>query len=215
MIKNLNDTEELTATIYNLLSTVAVIIKANLFHHNVNNIKKIVEMFELPEFQPKNAQQIKILQNGISLAKFVFYYFFITADLTLVMWLLFPILDGERRFPSNAWFPYDYLSAKYYTMTYIWQSIFIVYHALSNVCMDTLFAMLMVQTGAQCDALNDQVEHLGRENEEFEVARDELGKCIHHHKLILKWVTVRWIALSSVASGRQLINKQCSSMKDK
>ncbi|XP_064215124.1 odorant receptor Or1 isoform X2 [Tribolium castaneum] len=186
MLKNLDDTEEVTATIYNLLSTVAVIIKANIFHYHFNHVKTIVTMFESEAFQPKNKQQEKILKNGIFWARFIFYYFFLTADLTLVMWILFPIMDGERRFPSNAWFPYDYLSGRNYTLTYIWQSIFIIYHALSNVCMDTFFAMLMVQTGAQCDVLNNQVSLLGKESVDSDTVRGELGKCIHHHKLILK-----------------------------
>ena len=187
LVKNIDDTEEATATIYNLLSTVAVIIKANIFHRNFKQIKSIVDMFKIEEFQPRNDEQCKLLKSGVFVARFVFFYFFITADLTLVMWISFPILDKERRLPSKAWFPYDYLSEEYYMPTYIWQSIFICYHALSNVGMDTLFAMLMVQTGAQCDALNEELSNLGKENaNDSEAVHQDLRRCIVHHKLILE-----------------------------
>ncbi|RZB40219.1 7tm 6 domain containing protein [Asbolus verrucosus] len=157
LFKNLDDAEEVSATIYNLLSTIAVVLKVNFFHENHEQVKNIVKTFQIEEFQPITDEQRKLLKSGIFLAKFIFYYFFITADLTLVMWLIFPILDKERRLPSKAWFPYDYLSSEYYIFTYIWQGIFICYHALTNVAMDTLFSILMIQTGAQCDILNVKV----------------------------------------------------------
>lgn len=162
ILKNINNTEEITATVYIFGSTLAVLVKQFFFRKNYTYLEKILEYFESQMFQPQCSNQIKILKQAIFLGKFVFYYFLSTALVTLMMWFLFPILDKKRRFPSNAWFPYDFLSSPYYEATYLWQAIFICYHALSNVGMDTLFAILMIQIGAQCDLLSDKFKKLGR-----------------------------------------------------
>lgn len=203
IVDNIDDYVEVSATAYNLLSTIGAVIKASIFLKKYHHIERVTALLKSELFRPLNDAQIRILNKGISLSRFIFFFFFIMADVTILLWTTFPMMGRQRRLPSNAWFPYDYLSSKYFVITYFCQSILVVYHALSNVSMDTLFAMLMVQISTQCELLSNTIINIskfaaddndneginntyGDNNNRVDRLNDKLRICVLHHKLIIE-----------------------------
>lgn len=181
--QNLNNVKEVTATVYNYFSTIAVIIKVHFFHSRFNCTEAALKIFEHVQFQPQNKKQRKILSSAVFQARFIFFYFCGTASIALACWIFIPMFDSKRGFPSKAWFPFDYFKSPFYEITYIWQSVFVFYHAAINVGMDPLFAMLMIIVGAQCEVLCNKLQNTKENN-------DGLKNCIIHHKLILKYTFI-------------------------
>jgi hypothetical protein len=186
VLLHIKDFEEVAAIIYRLLSTIAVMVKAYIFDRKFATVQEIVKLLEIRQFQPRNVKQKEILNLSVLTSNQLFYFISFTTFLVTVMVDSSPLLDNVKQLPSNAWFPYDYLSNKYYFATYVWQSIVLAYHGFTNVVLDVLFATLMMQIGAQCDLLNDKITNLGeRCNGCDKKVLKDLHDCIEHHKLIL------------------------------
>jgi hypothetical protein len=113
---------------------------------------------------------------------------------TLVLWAIFPIMDGtvkDRRLPFSAWYPYNTKISPLYEITYLYQVISVWCLAIANLNMDTLIAALMMYIGCQCDILCDDMKNL-RNSVESDFNR-KLLDCIEHHKTILRYrVQVLW-----------------------
>ena len=138
-------------------------------------------------FQPRTLEQRRLVQPGLDSWKMTYTIFYVPVIATLILWAVFPIVDGsfrEYRLPFSAWYPYNTKVSPFYELTYVYQIVSIWFLSITNFNMDTLIAALMMYIGTQCDILSDDVKNLGSRGElEFNT---KLLKCIDHHRNIIR-----------------------------
>lgn len=98
------------------------------------------------------------------------------------MWVFVPLTKEEWALPTHYWVPFEYKRNGLYQMIYFLQCLAFVFHAMSNVSLDTFFAISMILIGAQCDVLGDTIRNMGR----FDGSdgKKDLKECVHHYRLI-------------------------------
>lgn len=81
------------------------------------------------------------------------------AIFTIIMWVMSPAFDNERRLPVPAWFPVDYhRSDIVYGVLFLYQTIGIVMSATYNFSTDTMFSGLMLHINGQIVRLGSMVK---------------------------------------------------------
>ncbi|XP_063909856.1 odorant receptor Or1-like [Zophobas morio] len=187
-IKNVTD------TIYSLPGSLEVVLQSVLFRKNFHLIKKSLDNLNQPQFQPKNEAQVKILKDSIILSRKVFYSFFGLVFVMITMWMVLPLTKKGKFLPTKYWIPFDYRLPVVYELLYVFECCCIIFHAFSNVALDTFFSIAMVQIGAQCDVLCDSIRNvreLAKINTDGELKQEEYNRmekvligCVHHYNSI-------------------------------
>lgn len=178
VVKNIR-TKNVTDTIYSLPGSLEVVVQAIFFRKNFHSIKKTLDNLNQLEFQPKTINQEKILQRSLNLSSKVFWSFFGLVFVMISIWMVIPLTKSGKALPTKYWIPFDYKKPIIFKLLYIFECACIIFHAFSNVALDTFFAIAMVQIGAQCDVLCDAIKSM---KEPFMV--EQLNERIHHYKLI-------------------------------
>ncbi|KAJ3663377.1 hypothetical protein Zmor_007652 [Zophobas morio] len=182
------DLTALTAIIFVTVTDLLASVKVYYFVSNIGILKKLMVTLDGQLFQPRTLEQRSLVQPGLDSWKFTYVAFCVPVITTLILWAVFPIMDGsfrEYRLPFSAWYPYNTKVSPLYELTYVYQIVSIWFLALTNVNMDTLIAALMMYVGTQCDILSDDVRNLGsRGVMEFNT---KLLNCIDHHRNILSF----------------------------
>ncbi|XP_015840820.1 odorant receptor 4 isoform X2 [Tribolium castaneum] len=176
-IKNVTD------TIYSLPGSLEVVLQAILFRKNFHLIRKSLNNLKQKEFQPKNDTQEKILKDSIALSRRVFYSFFWLVFVMIGMWMVLPLTKKGKYLPTKYWIPFDYRLPVVYELLYVFECSCIIFHAFSNVALDTFFSIAMIQIGAQCDVLCDTIRNMD-EQEKTNTMDRILIECVHHYRLI-------------------------------
>ena len=182
------DLEALAAIIFVLFTDWLDALKGYYFFRNMKLLKKLMIELENEQFQPKHLRQRQFLQPLFNSWKLAFYTFVFFAFFTLLLLVIFPILDGsfgDHRLPFFAWYPYNITISPMYEITYFYQVICIWF--LASVCLnvDNFIAALMMYVGGQCDILCDNLRNLKQVN-----FNKNLISCIEHHKKIVRYVCV-------------------------
>jgi hypothetical protein len=185
-------TKKVTDTIYSLPGSLEVVLQSVLFRKNFTLIKKSLDNLQQQQFQPRTAAQKKILNDSIALSRTVFYSFFGLVFVMIGMWMVLPLTKEGKVLPTKYWIPFDYHLPVVYELLYIFECTCIIFHAFSNVALDTFFSIAMVQIGAQCDILCDTIRNMHEIAEADEEEENEYNKkmdktlveCIHHYNLI-------------------------------
>jgi hypothetical protein len=205
------DLEALTALIFVTITDVLASFKVYCFVRNIAILKRLMVKLDKQIFQPRNEKQRDLVRPNLNSWKYTYEAFYIPVVTTLVLWAIFPIIDGtvkDRRLPFSAWYPYNTKTSPSYEITYLYQVISIWFLAIANLNMDTLIAALMMYIGCQCDILCDDMKNL-RNSVEDDFNR-KLLDCIEHHKTILRSVQVLWARLfenicNAVAGSPQIV----------
>ncbi|XP_044258383.1 odorant receptor 4-like [Tribolium madens] len=209
-IKNVTD------TIYSLPGSLEVVLQAILFRKNFHLIRKSLQNLKQKEFQPKNDTQEKILKDSIALSRHVFYSFFGLVIVMIGMWMILPLTKQGKYLPTKYWIPFDYRLPVVYELLYLFECSCIIFHAFSNVALDTFFSIAMIQIGAQCDVLCDTIRNMDEltetnledNYEKNNAMNKKLIDCIHHYRLIEEF------AKSIATSFKEILMVQfvCSSL---
>ncbi|KAJ3636029.1 hypothetical protein MTP99_008879 [Tenebrio molitor] len=197
------DLEALTALIFVTITDVLASFKVYCFVRNIAILKTLMVKLDKQIFQPRNEKQRDLVRPNLNSWKYTYEAFYIPVVTTLVLWAIFPIIDGtvkDRRLPFSAWYPYNTKTSPSYEITYLYQVISIWFLAIANLNMDTLIAALMMYIGCQCDILCDDMKNL-RNSVEDDFNR-KLLDCIEHHKTILRFATDCNKFLSDIALGQ-------------
>jgi hypothetical protein len=181
-----SDLEALTATIFVTSSEILAALKVLCYIKNLAILKRLVSTLENELFQPESSNQIKLVRPSLRLWRRTYFGFWVPGALTLLLWSIFPVLDGsvsEYRLPFSAWYPHDTKTSPLYEITYLYQVAGIWFMATANLNIDTLISALMMYTGTQCDILCDNLKNLNSDKTSFNA---KLIKCVEHHRLIVR-----------------------------
>ncbi|KAH0820907.1 hypothetical protein MTP99_008857 [Tenebrio molitor] len=184
--KNLKALITIMFTIFTKLLTSA---KMLMFVRKSGTLQRFMLQMESEEFQPKNDQQVMMVQRLLKSWKKVYFVFWVMALCIVSLRTFFPLLDGtvkDYRLPLRAWYPYDYKTSPLYEITYLHQVICDWISATATVNTDTFIAALMMCIGTQCDILSDNLRHLTNCEDDGEFNK-KLVDCIEHHKKIVRF----------------------------
>lgn len=185
VILSLDNFQIVITTSYIILGETIAAFKTFFSIKNVRILKFLVKMLDHENFQPKSISQVKLVQPSLNSWTLIFKTYWIAGGATLLFWVLFPILDKgyeEYRFPFLAWYPFNVRREPVYQLTYIYQVFAVFYMAFVVINIDTLIAALNMYLGAQFDILCDNLKNLGKTDN----GKEDLNKCILHHKCILE-----------------------------
>ena len=180
-----SDLTELSAIIFILFTEWLTSLKMYYFIRNTRILKKLMLDVESEDFQPTNEEQINAVQVTVGMWKTIYFAYYVPALITLVLWTVFPLVDGtfrQYRLPFSVWYPYNIKKSPTYEITYFYQTMSFWAIAIAGFNMDTMIAALMMLSEAQCDILCENLKNLpcSGYNEKFKL-------CINHHKKILRY----------------------------
>ncbi|XP_063925626.1 uncharacterized protein LOC135139351 [Zophobas morio] len=150
-------------------------------------LKNIMASLEDKILWPKNSQQRKLIEPGVNFWKFTYRGFYFPVIFNLLMWAVYPIMDGsahESKLPFSAWYPFSTKNSPSYEITYFYQIIGISVLAITNLNMDTFVAALMMYVGSQCEILCDSLKNCGRSGTKN--YNTNLIECVNHHRKIIR-----------------------------
>ncbi|RZC38949.1 7tm 6 domain containing protein, partial [Asbolus verrucosus] len=167
-------------------------------------LKQLMMSLNSDLFQPKNSEQINLVQPALKFWKINSFFFWTMAMGTVFFATISPFFTDSvtnRNLPFLAWYPYNIKISPYYEITYIYQIISITCSASTAVCTDTLIAALFLYIGAQFDILCDNIRHLYDIREDLSTDfNKKFITCVKHHRAILKFAEnsnkfANWIIL--------------------
>jgi hypothetical protein len=175
----------LITIIFSIFTKLLASAKMLMFIRKSATLQRFMLQLESEEFQPKNDQQIRMIQRSLKAWTMIYLMFWVLA-LSIVSFR--SILDGtvkNYKLPFPAWYPYDYKTSPLYQITYFHQVICVWISGIATVNMDTFIAALMMCIGYQCDILSDNMRNLRNcGDEDFP---KKLIDCIEHHKKIVRY----------------------------
>ena len=180
-----SDLTELSAIIFILFTEWLSSIKMYYFIRNMKILKKLMVEAESDDFQPRNKEQIATVQVTVKMWKTIYFAYYVPVIITLVLWSVFPLVDGtfrQYRLPYSVWYPYNTKKSPMYEITYFYQMVSFWTIAITDFNMDTMVAALMMFSDAQCDILCNDLKNLPSSN-----YNEKLILCIKHHKKILRY----------------------------
>ncbi|RZB40738.1 7tm 6 domain containing protein, partial [Asbolus verrucosus] len=186
-----NFRDAVTGTIFVSLMEMLGVLKACCLINNMGMLKQLMITVNSDLFQPKNLQQIDLIQPNLKAWKMIVGSFWFFTLGWLFFYILCPIFDQtikEYRLPFLAWYPYNTKTSPQYELTYLHQFIGISYLAMTSVNVDSLIAALNMYIGAQFDILCDDLRNFhDAKKDNSDDANKKLQNCIRHHKEILKF----------------------------
>ncbi|XP_063926001.1 odorant receptor 46a-like [Zophobas morio] len=182
----LDDLIALTGTIYMLLIEILCAFKIYYLSKHMSIVKTLMRMLNDDLFQPRDVNQVALVQPNLDLWKTTYIVFMIMALGGNLFWAAFPLLDKaneENRLPSLAWYPYNTNVSPFYEITYTHQVLTYTYICFTHINIDTFIAALNTYIYSQFDILCDNLRklHFG------DNVKANLVKCIKHHWLILRF----------------------------
>ncbi|RZB39526.1 7tm 6 domain containing protein, partial [Asbolus verrucosus] len=167
-------------------------------------LKQLMVSLNSDLFQPKNSEQINLVQPALKFWKINNFFYWAMAMGTVFFVAISPFFNDSvrnRNLPFVAWYPYNIKISPYYEITYIYQIISLTCSASTAVCTDTLIAALFLCIGAQFDILCDNIRHLYDIREDLSTDfNKKFISCVKHHRAILRFAEnsnkfANWIIL--------------------
>ncbi|CAH1367589.1 unnamed protein product, partial [Tenebrio molitor] len=193
----------LITIIFSIFTKLLTSAKMLMFIRKSATLQRFMLQLESEEFQPKNDQQIKMIQRSLKAWTMIYLVFWVLALCIVSFRSFFPILDGtvkNYKLPFPAWYPFDYKTSPLYQLTYFHQVICVWISGIATVNMDTFIAALMMCIGSQCDILSDNLRNLRNcGDEDFS---KKLIDCIEHHKKIVRFAKECNTFFSKIALGQ-------------
>lgn len=184
------DLEALTGTIFITLTQMLASVKVYCFVQNIKILKELLTALNCEEFQPRNDAQRDLVGFDLGVWRTIYKAFSVLVGATLLLFVMFPVLDEGRKLPFAAWYPFDTAKSPLYELTYCYQAVSIWFLATANLNMDTIIPALMMYTGGQCDILCNNLKDLKRAN-----FSKQIVACIRHHNAILRFASNRSVSL--------------------
>lgn len=183
-VQNFENLEELASTSYITMSCSACLWKIVLFNRKLSEIKTIIQDLSQEQcFQSKNKKQEDILKMGVKISQFFVSVVCFVATNCLLMYALMPVITQQRILPYKAWIPYDLTSEKLYIATYLWQNYIVFLISYVTCCVDSIFAILMLYIGLQCQIICDKIENLYQNTTDL---KQDLINCILHYQKVVE-----------------------------
>ena len=182
-----DDIEALAGTMYITLTLMLAAIKTFFVLVRMKIIKKcFVTLRTNYLFQPRNQNQQLIIQRSVDLWK-IMLKVLLGAFSGFTVFVLIPILinSGDKKLPFLAWYPFRTDSFPAFAIACVFQFAFTTYLSLSCIFVDVLVCVFNMYIGCQFDLLSDNLRNLFMKDNTHAEARENLRRCILHHKDIL------------------------------
>ncbi|KAJ3663300.1 hypothetical protein Zmor_007601 [Zophobas morio] len=194
-----SEMEIVIKTLFMALNQSIAFLKCCCFMYNLKRMKRLIQNLENDLFQPQSDKQRKQIKPMIVTWKIGQLSFFAIAYITLLLFLLLPILTkttNQYRLPFHAWYPWSIKKSPFYEITYLFQSFAFTLRVTCSTTMDTLVAALNTYISAQCTILCDTFRSISPEENIYQ----NIKRCVLHHKEILRLAKdsnafYNWIAL--------------------
>ncbi|RZC32444.1 7tm 6 domain containing protein, partial [Asbolus verrucosus] len=185
----LDDLKAVTGSVYVVLMCISIVLKSYGLMKNMPILKQLMITVNCDLFQPRNLQQIVLVQPNLRAWKAIARTFWFFATGYAIFGALFPILDKtfkDYRLPFLAWYPYNIRKSPQYELTYIYQVLAGNFLSMSNVNVNTLIAALNMYIASQFDILCDDLKNMNNKDPSMD-ANQKLRNCIRHHKEIFRF----------------------------
>ncbi|XP_063925966.1 odorant receptor Or1-like [Zophobas morio] len=181
--------EAVVGIIYVTLIEVMAWIKIYFVITRIQVLKERMENLKADWFQPKDRDQLLMIEPSINFWKIVYKMLLVTCFACNFFWLI-PLLirrKDEKNLPFLAWYPFDCSNSPYFEITYVYQICSTSYCTLVHTNVDTLISGFNVYIGCQFDMLSDNLRGMVEKRAKDEIqARSNLIKCVIYHKQILR-----------------------------
>ncbi|EAA13838.1 AGAP009640-PA [Anopheles gambiae str. PEST] len=189
--KDVKDINDIANALFVLMTQVTLIYKLEKFNYNIARIQACLRKLNCTLYHPKQREEFSPVLQSMSGVFWLMIFLMFVAIFTIIMWVMSPAFDNERRLPVPAWFPVDYHHSDIvYGVLFLYQTIGIVMSATYNFSTDTMFSGLMLHINGQIVRLGSMVKKLGHDvpPERQLVATDaewkEMRKRIDHHSKV-------------------------------
>lgn len=182
--------------------TIAVFeanVKHILFRKNFKKIEEAWKLIQQKEFQPRNHEQKKLLEEYIKIEKNIFKIYFSVFLICMVVAVTGAILLNKGNdFPTNHWVPFDYHKSVLFQILFVFFTFALIVCTFTNCSIDACFYLCLLHIISQCILLSNtlrNVHDLNKLNENHritknknkdEVMNDILIECEQHYLHILK-----------------------------
>jgi hypothetical protein len=145
------DLKNIIGALYMSLTETLLMVKLFSFIKNSRKLKELMRTLDSDAFQPKSAEQTRLVEPELHFWKRVHRAFALLVGNTVFLFISLPILSRstkQHRLPVEAWYPFDTTKSPFYELTYFYQFLSILFRGLSSVSMDTFIAALNTYIGA-------------------------------------------------------------------
>uniref|UniRef100_A0A182RGP1 Uncharacterized protein n=2 Tax=Anopheles funestus TaxID=62324 RepID=A0A182RGP1_ANOFN len=162
--KDVKDINDIANALFVLMTQVTLIYKLENFNYNISRIQACLRKLNCTLYHPKQPEEYRPVLRSMSGVFWLMIFLMFVAIFTIIMWLVSPAFDKDRRLPVPAWFPVDYQrSSTVYGVLFLYQTIGIVMSATYNFSTDTMFSGLMLHVNGQIVRLGSMVKKIGHE----------------------------------------------------
>ncbi|EFA09246.1 odorant receptor 46a [Tribolium castaneum] len=188
LILGSGDVDTFTETLFVVNIEFMTAWKALNFALNRKKFIQLLNAIDKPMFQPRNDKQVTLVLRNIDGWRVMFKMFAISLALSLIFTGLLPIFTKtykQRKFPYEAWYPFDSSKFPIYQLCYMYQMASASTLVVVILNVDTLVAAMNICIGLQCDLLCDNLRNL-----HFDTSKSmnqKLIECIKHHKSIISF----------------------------
>ncbi|KAJ3663617.1 hypothetical protein Zmor_007864 [Zophobas morio] len=186
-----DDLEKVAEAIYIVLTEISTAVKTAFVIIKIRFIKSCIANLKNDQLlQPKNQDQVIMIQSSIAIWKFVYTSFIVGCFGVNLFWMITSMNFEEKyALPFLAWYPYNSKRSPQYEVTYAFQMGCTCFLTLSALCVDALICVFNVYVGCQFEFLSDNLRSFASsEDRNGSEAGKKLVRCIAHHKEILRYV---------------------------
>ncbi|KAJ3663325.1 hypothetical protein Zmor_007616 [Zophobas morio] len=184
-----DDLEALSSTVFITVASLQTLVKMCIFVKNIGLFKKLIQLLNGNQLNPKNESEIKIVKPLLKFWKAIYLIYCSTALLSVCVITVIPMFSKSesKKLPFAAWYPYNYTVSPLFELTYLYQTSCAWFITVANIHMDTIIVALMVYIVAQCDILRYNFENLTNSGEKFHDVNKTIVGFVKYHKNILSF----------------------------
>lgn len=131
------DMEQFSSFLSVLSQKTIAVVKLIFFLINMDIIFLLMKQLSSEEFQTRNERQYKLMKESMKIFDTLFKFFFCICNLTVMMFLMSPVLLNERKMPFQQWYPFREEYSPWFELAYLHQILGTIFNSCTNVGVDT------------------------------------------------------------------------------
>lgn len=150
------DLRAATNALYILITELSLSYKLQIYLSQYDRMLVCYDRLDTELFKPKNEEEIELVKNRMLRGFSAVAYFFICAQLFILLWAVTPFIDPENitKLPLAASYPYDTQSSTFiYLLTFCYQVFGLFTSSWTNISTDTLTASMLLHGITQLELL--------------------------------------------------------------
>ncbi|GAB1860532.1 Odorant receptor [Camponotus japonicus] len=191
LIRIRNDVESVTESLFMVLTFVSLCLKYLNFSVRQCELRALLGCFRVKICQPRDFAEKSILKQYDRKAKEIGCVYMFMCQTTGLLLLIMPLLIQDKRsLPFKTYIPYSTTTLLPYVLTYLQQSIGLIYRILLNVSLDSIVYGFIIHTCGQiellCYRLRKIFQFLQNNTEKNANAIESfaIAECVKHHILV-------------------------------